>query len=229
MIKIAICNVKELELEKAIPQVSSKRKNKIRKYHFINDKKLSCGAELLLNELLFEENIIRPEYLEDYYHKPYIKNHDIEFNLSHSKEMVACAISDKTVGIDIEYVDKDIDLNIAKHYFYDKEYEDIIQSDNKADEFFKYWVLKESFMKYTSLGFNLELNEFNIDIKEKDINVILKNRDKTLKQIRKNPDRTLSLDNLSLKLFEFKDYKLAITSQEETSDFIIYDVKELIQ
>lgn len=228
MIKIAICNVKELEVEKAIPQVSSKRQDKIRMYHFIKDKKLSCGAELLLNKMLFEENISDPKYSEDYYHKPYIKNHDIEFNLSHSKEMVACAISDKTVGIDIEYVEKDIDLNIAKQYFYDKEYENIIQSENKADEFFKYWVLKESFMKYTSLGFNLELNEFNIDIKDEDINVILKNKKKTLSQIRNNKNRTISLDNLYLNFFEFKDYKLAITSQEEVSEFRIYDVKELI-
>ena len=227
MIKIAICNVRELELKKAMPKVSSRRRDKISRYHFIKDKKLSCGAELLLNRLLFEEDITCPEFLEDYYHKPYIKNYDIEFNLSHSEEMVACAISDKTVGIDIEYVDKDIDLNIAKHYFYDREYENILHSDSNADEFFKYWVLKESFMKYTSLGFNLELNEFNINIEDDDITVLLKNRKKIMEQIGKNKDRTPCLDNLCLKYYEYEDYKLAITSREEVSEFRVYDVKEL--
>ncbi|WP_323735759.1 4'-phosphopantetheinyl transferase superfamily protein [Methanosphaera sp. ISO3-F5] len=53
--------------------------------------------------------------------------------------MVACAISDKPIGIDIEYIDKNIDLNIAKHYFYNNEYKNIIQSKNKAKEFYKYW------------------------------------------------------------------------------------------
>lgn len=87
MIKIAICNVKDLKLEKAIKKVSKKRQEKINKYHFMKDKKLSCGAELLLNHLLQEEKITHPIYKEDFYKKPYIQNHKIEFNLSHSKEM----------------------------------------------------------------------------------------------------------------------------------------------
>lgn len=227
MIKIAICNVKDLELEKAIKKVSKKRRKKVSKYRFLKDKKLSCGAQLLLNKMLSEEDISSPEYDEDYYHKPYIINHDIEFNISHSKEIVACALSNKNVGIDIEYVDKNIDLNIAKHYFYDEEYEKITKSSDKEDEFFKYWVLKESFMKYTSLGFNLELNEFNINIEYEDINVLLKNKDKTLKQMRKNNNRSIDLDNLKLKLFNIEDYKLAVTSLEEVSEFKVYDVKEL--
>jgi 4'-phosphopantetheinyl transferase len=227
MIKIAICNVKDLELEKAIKKVSKKRREKVSKYRFLKDKKLSCGAQLLLNKMLSEEDISSPEYAEDYYHKPYIINHEIEFNISHSKEMVACALSDKNVGIDIEYVDKNIDLNIAKHYFYDGEYEKITKSPDKEDEFFKYWVLKESFMKYTSLGFNLELNEFNINIEYEDINVLLKNKDKTLNQMRKNNNRSIDLDNLKLKLYNLEDYKLAITSLEEVSKFKVYDVKEL--
>ena len=227
MIKIAICNVKDLKLDEAIENVSKKRQKKINRYRFMKDKKLSCGAELLLNKLLSEENITSQEYAEDYYHKPYIKNHDIEFNLSHSKEMVACAVSDKTVGIDIEYVDKDIDLNIAKNYFYDREYENITKSSNKSDEFFKYWVLKESFMKYTSLGFNLELNEFNVDIEDDTISVLLKNGDKTLRQIRKNKDRIISLDKLNLQLFDLEDYKLAVTCCEKVSKFGVYDAEDL--
>ncbi len=227
MIKIALCNVKELELEKAKKKVSPNRQDKINNYHFIKDKKLSCGAELLLNQMLLEENVTCPEYDEDYYHKPYIKNHEIQFNISHSEDIVACAISDKTVGIDIEYVDKDIDLDIAKNYFYDKEYENIIKSTNKADEFFKYWVLKESFMKYTSLGFNLKLDEFNIEINKDNISVKLKNRQKTLQQIRKNENQNINLDNLYLKYFEYENYKLAITSQEKATNYKVYDVKEL--
>ncbi|MBR0472111.1 MAG: 4'-phosphopantetheinyl transferase superfamily protein [Methanosphaera sp.] len=227
MIKIAICNVKDLKLEKAIKKVSQKRQEKINKYHFTKDKKLSCGAELLLNHLLQEENITNPIYEEDFYKKPYIQNHKIEFNLSHSKEMVACAISDKPIGIDIEYIDKNIDLDIAKHYFYNNEYENIIQAKDQAKEFFKYWVLKESFMKYTSLGFNINLDEFNIDLQEEHINVILKNKEKTKKQIQKNKDRTIKLENIKFKLFELKDYMLAISSQEVMNDYKEINIQEL--
>ena len=79
------------------------------------------------------------------YGKAYISNHeDIYFNLSHSGKMVACAISDREVGVDVELIDPTIDLNIAKHYFYNSEYENIMNCENSSDEFFKYWVLKES-------------------------------------------------------------------------------------
>ena len=44
--------------------------------------------------------------------------------------MVLCAISDKEVGVDIEYIDPEIDLNIAKNYFYNEEYENIMNSEN---------------------------------------------------------------------------------------------------
>ena len=56
-------------------------------------------------------------------------------------------------------------------------------------------------MKYTSLGFNINLDEFNIDLQEEHINVILKNKEKTKKQIQKNKDRTIKLENIKFKLF----------------------------
>lgn len=227
MIKVAVCNVENLELDKAIKNVTQKRREKINRYRFEIDKKLSCAAQLLSNHMLKEEGIENPKYQHDYYKKPYIKNYNMDFNVSHSKEMVACAISDKTVGIDIEYIDKDIDLNIAKHYFYNSEYTNILKSNNKAKEFFKYWVLKESFMKYTSLGFNLNLDEFNININNKEIYVTLTNRKKTLSQIRKNRDRIISLDNLSHKLYELDEYMLAVTSQEKVVNYETIDVRKL--
>lgn len=227
MIKVFVCNVKNLELDMAINNVSSERREKINKFHFLKDKKLSCGAELLLNKVLSKEDINFPEYAEDYYKKPFIKNYDMEFNLSHSKEMVACAVSDNTVGVDIEYIDKCIDLDIAKHYFYNNEYENIMQSTNKANEFFKYWVLKESFMKYTSLGFNINLDEFNIKINEGRIDVLFKNREKIQQLLNKNSDRTINLDNIQFKLFKLTDYMLATSSQEVVKSFKVINVNEL--
>jgi 4'-phosphopantetheinyl transferase len=58
--------------------------------------------------------------------------------MSHSGEYVACVISDGNVGIDIEYNDDEIDLNIAKNYFFNNEYKNIMKSENPSDEFFKY-------------------------------------------------------------------------------------------
>ena len=209
MIKLAYCNVEDLDLKKAYGLVSKSRREKIDFYRFDKDKKLSAGAYLLLRKLLLEENITNPIFKTEKYGKAYISNFEnVYFNLSHSGKMVLCAISDREVGVDIEYSDPEIDLNIAKLYFYNGEYESIMNSQNPADEFFKYWVLKESYMKYTGLGMNLKLDSFEIKIGDE---IKLKNDDEGLK----------------FNLFNVENYKIGIASHYEVSNLIEYDVTEL--
>ncbi|MEE3490970.1 MAG: 4'-phosphopantetheinyl transferase superfamily protein [Methanobrevibacter sp.] len=210
MIKLAYCNVENLDLTKAYPLLPQNRKEKVDYFRFMKDKKLSSGAYLLLEKLLSEEDIIKPIFKTEKYGKSYISNYEnIHFNLSHSGSMVACAISDTEVGVDVEYNDPTIDLDIAKHYFYNSEYDNIIKSDNPSNEFFNYWVLKESYMKYTGLGFNLELDSFEIIIKDR---ISLKN-DK---------------NKLKFNLFDIEDYKLAICSKYDVKNFTKYSVDDLI-
>ena len=121
--------------------------------------------------------------------------------------MVLCAISDMEVGVDVEHVDPEIDLNLAKQYFFNEEYSSIMKSDNPSEEFFKYWVLKESYMKYTGLGMNLMLDSFEIVIED---------------SIRLNGD-----ENLKFNLFNVPDYKIGIASHYDVSELIEYDVEEL--
>ena len=111
------------------------------------------------------------------------------------------------VGIDVEIIDPTIDLNIAKNYFYNSEYKNIKKSKDPKDEFFKYWVLKESYMKYTGFGFNLNLNSFEIIIED---------------EIRLKND-----DTIKFSLFEIKDYKLGIASKYNVTSIKKYDINEL--
>ena len=209
MIKIAYCNVKNLDLTKAYPLVSKNRQEKIDKYRFDKNKKESAGAYLLLKKLLLTEKITNPIINTKKYGKGYVCNYDnIYFNLSHSNEMVLCAISDMEIGVDIEYIDPTIDLNIGKNYFTSREYENIINSKNQINEFFKYWVLKESYMKYTGLGMNLKLNSFEIIINKE---IKLKN----------------NIKNLKFNIFDYNNYKIAITSHYNSSKLIEYNVEDL--
>lgn len=210
MIKLAYCDVSDLNLLKAYELLPESRKEKVDKFRFDKDKKLSAGAYLLLENLLEEENISKPSFKTGKYGKAYISNwENIYFNLSHSGKMVACAISDREVGVDIEYNDPEIDLNIAKNYFYNCEYENIMKSETPSNEFFNYWVLKESYMKYTGLGFNLDLNSFEIVIDDK---IQLKN-DK---------------NNLKFSLFDVEEYKLAICSKYNVDEYFHYSSRELL-
>ena len=209
MIELAYCNVENLDLKKAYNLVSKNRQEKIDFYRFDKDKKLSCGAYLLLKKLLAEKNITDPIFKTEKYGKAYISNHkNIHFNLSHSGKMVLCAISDMEVGVDIEYIDPEIDLNIAQHYFYNSEYESIMNSENKTEEFFKYWVLKESYMKYTGLGMNLKLDSFEIKIEE---NIKLKNDNR----------------NLKFNLFDIENYKIGTSSHYNVSKLIEVNLDKL--
>lgn len=208
MIELAYCNVENLDLEKSYELIPKARKNKIKRFKFHKDKCLSCGAYLLLKKLLDEKNIKNPKFITGKYGKTYISNYNnLYFNLSHSNKFVACAISDKEVGVDIEYIDSKIDLNIAKNYFFNEEYDKIINSKNPINEFFKYWVLKESYIKYTGLGFNLKLDSFQIIIDEK---IRLKNN-----------------NNIKFNLFNLDKYKLAIASKYDLKICQEYSVDEL--
>ena len=210
MIKLACCDVSNLDLKESYKLLPEYRKEKVDFFRYKKDKLLSCGAYLLLVKLLGEKNFTNPLFKTGKYGKAYISNYDdVYFNMSHSGKMVSCAISDSEVGVDIEYNDPTIDLNIAKNYFYNSEYESIMNSSYPSNEFFRYWVLKESYMKFTGLGFNLDLDSFEIIISD---DIKLKN-DK---------------NNLKFNLFDVEDYKLAICSKYDVNNFTVYSSDDLI-
>lgn len=147
------------------------RKNKADRMRFRKDRNLSLGAGVLLYCGLQKENLRTDDLIFDTHEngKPYIKDHDIKFNLSHSGTKVMCCISDKEIGCDVEKTDKrNRDIHkIAKRYFFDREYRyitDCKSEEAMTDMFFRLWTLKESFMKVTGLGMALPLKEFAVNL-----------------------------------------------------------------
>ena len=177
MLKTYIACTDELEnsmlffsLYAGMPQY---RKEKIDRTVFPKDKRLSLGAGTLLDYALTLEGVSDREITYVQNQKPCLKNSNIRFNLSHSGNMVFCAVSDKDVGCDVEQI-TDIDMQIAARFFFHEEYEAISacpDSTSRNDLFFRYWTLKESFMKVTGLGFKLNLDDFCIDLRSDGIDV----------------------------------------------------------
>ena len=177
MIKTYIACTDELEnsmlffsLYAGMPQY---RKEKIDRMVFPKDKRLSLGAGVLLDYALTLEGVSDREIIYVQNQKPCLKNSNIRFNLSHSGNMVFCAVSDKDVGCDVEQI-TDIDMQIAARFFFHEEYAAISacpDSTSRNDLFFRYWTLKESFMKVTGLGFKLNLDDFCIDLRSDGIDV----------------------------------------------------------
>jgi 4'-phosphopantetheinyl transferase len=102
----------------------------------------------------------------DRYDKPYVKNvEDLHFNVSHSGEWVVCAVDSEPIGIDVEVI-KNIKLNIAKRFFSQEEYNDIVGKDEneRTGYYYDLWTLKESYIKAVGRGLTLPLNTFTIRI-----------------------------------------------------------------
>ncbi len=155
--------------QEAYGLVSIARQHKTDKLRTEQDKCLSVGAELLLLYSLQKCGIPRGQLSFFYgkYLKPYLKdNQDIQFNLSHSKEAVLCVVAPCEVGCDIEQLSKPR-YDVAKRFFTPKEYETIANAGDEAAQarmFYRFWTLKESYMKATGLGMSLPLNEFEISL-----------------------------------------------------------------
>jgi len=148
--------------------VSLKRCQKVDNYKFENDKFLSLGAELLLRHGLHELNVnYEPIHIKtNSCGKPFIENTEVYYNISHSGNWVIYAISDVEIGCDIEKI-QPVELKIAKRYFCPEEYMHISAQPSEAERtllFYRYWTLKESFIKATGLGMTLPLNTFRIEL-----------------------------------------------------------------
>ncbi len=93
-------------------------------------------------------------------------------NFSHSGTCVMCAVCTDgkavQVGCDVEKLGK-LRMNVAARAFCREEYETIAGAgteDARRELFFRYWVLKESFMKATGKGMALPVNSFCIRMGE---------------------------------------------------------------
>ena len=104
------------------------------------------------------------------YGKPSVRNspHDMQFNLSHSNDLMVLAICRRGfVGVDIEKEDPHFPIKeIAARYFCEREKNEIARADDKTDRamFFQLWTAKEAVTKATALGLSLELSKVEIGL-----------------------------------------------------------------
>ena len=76
--------------------------------------------------------------------KPYLCDSDLYISLTHSRDYVGCAVSNRTVGIDIEKI-REFKTDVASRVCSKDELEYLNQ--NNLSDFFTLWTLKESYIK----------------------------------------------------------------------------------
>lgn len=143
------------------------RKDKTDHYKMMDDKRRSVAAGVLLvwayNDVI--DSIGRgsikmlPEIVTGTNGKPKFNDSIYCFNISHSGNIVACAISTGAVGCDVEKKE-DRDFRITNRFFTPSECQYI--KENGQNAFKTVWSMKESFLKATGLGISYPMNGFNV-------------------------------------------------------------------
>ena len=113
-------HIQDFDLQQALSEVSPQRRQYALRYRQERDQRLCVAAYRLLRHAL----------------------------LSHCHEAVACAVSDKPVGIDIETINH-YSEEIATHVMSEAEMRQILTSPLPAEAFTRLWTMKESLYKLT--------------------------------------------------------------------------------
>jgi len=99
--------------------------------------------------------------------KPYLVDFpDFHFSISHSGAYAVCAVSeDGEVGVDIQKV-KSAPMNLAKRFFAQSEYQKLTllpEGVEQDKQFAMLWTMKESYLKFTGKGMQVELSSFSVE------------------------------------------------------------------
>lgn len=129
------------------------------------DKQLTIAGKLLLIkalQALGAEGQFKLSGLHYNSHKrPYFDG-NIDFNISHSADIVICCATDQgQIGVDIEEI-KEIDLADYPDYFTSNEWRYINAHTSKFDGFYNFWTRKEAVLKAIGTGFHTPLDEVDV-------------------------------------------------------------------
>jgi len=162
--------VVSLKYERMLSYVSVEKRDRVKRFFRREDAERALIADVLIRSIICHKTNLNNSELrfeKDKYGKPFLKYlPNFHFNLSHSGEWIACAISDYAVGVDIEKV-KPIDFGIAERFFSNEEYDELMskRDEEQLSFFYDLWTLKESYIKAVGRGLHLPLDEFALIFK----------------------------------------------------------------
>ena len=116
------------------------------------DKKRTVAGEMLARQMISkhlnlpEEDIL---FAQTKGGKPYAQGLPVCFSISHSSDKVVCAVSDKSIGVDIEKL-RPLKPGMVSRVCSEKEREYVLcitEEEERAIRFLKLWTLKEAYFK----------------------------------------------------------------------------------
>lgn len=151
--------------------LSPEERQRAQAFRFPKDRDLYVAAHVFLRRVLSRYAPVNPvqwRFNHNAYGKPAIANpgYDwLQFNLSHTQGMVACAVArGRAVGVDVENIKRPGDLpSLCQYVLMPIEATDVLSAhspNEQAERFFTYWTLKEAYIKARGVGLQLPLQQF---------------------------------------------------------------------
>jgi 4'-phosphopantetheinyl transferase len=89
----------------------------------------------------------------------------LRFNLSHTRGLACCGVTwSRDLGVDVEdAARREVGPEVAEHFFSRTEVADLRGQplDQQQQQFFRYWTLKEAYIKARGMGLSLPLDCFS--------------------------------------------------------------------
>lgn len=163
MIEIYLLNIQDLEVKDYVNNIPDNFLNQVNKYKEEDQRKRSFFSWYLLYLKLKMRNIDVGNLKVNLNAngKPLIEG--IHFNITHSHNLVALALANEEVGIDLEYVEFKDNSKLAKKVMTDEEYNKSLTGDIC---FYMIWTKKEAYLKRKGLALNLV---FDKELKLEDV------------------------------------------------------------
>jgi len=152
------------------------------RFYFEKDRRQFMLRRGILKQIISKYLAIDPQNLPFEYNrfgKPYLitdsLKHDLKFNMSYSNNVALCCISpQKNVGIDIEYLHKDVEFQPIIDRFFsqnEKEFIENIVINKQKEGFFKIWTRKEAILKAMGKGMSFPLEMINVPFKKNNFTI----------------------------------------------------------
>ncbi len=104
--------------------------------------------------------------------KPYFPGKNIHFSITHTNRHVFCALSDRSIGIDAEELDRPVKPQLARHILSEKELEQYLRSQDPHRALLTFWVLKEAAAKETGKGIRGYPNDTDFSLDDPRVRVL---------------------------------------------------------
>lgn len=147
-------NYDSVSCENFLGFLPEKRREKCLRLRQKRDRENCVISYMILKQALKENGVENFELDTDENGKPFIKNSEWYFNISHCREGVAVVLSRSPAGIDIQDIGPYKEA-VARRVCSPAEIELIENSENADREFTRIWTLKESAAKCDGKGIKI--------------------------------------------------------------------------